>query len=151
MADFYKSAYGGMADGSVAFQRRMPVNQRGNGFFGRIIKGSLAPIIRSVLPYLKDLALDGVGGIVNELKEGKGVKEAATNQFKRTAGNLAEDMARRVRNRVSQVGSGVRRKRRRTQKGSGVSKKRRRQGRKRGAKRRKTTSSRPRRRGLFSV
>lgn len=107
--DFYRKMYGGMAEGTIEIQRRGPTNQRGNGFFGRVIRGSLAPIIRSVLPYLKNMALEGVGGLVSELKEGKSVKEAATTQLKRSASTLAEDMAGKIKRRMTQAGAGIKR------------------------------------------
>lgn len=146
MADFYRQVYGGMAEGTLEVQKRAS-NQRGNGFFGRIIKGSLAPIIRSVLPYLKDLALDGVGGLVSDLKEGMNMKDAAKSQLKRSASTVAEDMASTIKRKFAQTGSGIRKK----QKGSGLSKKRRRQGRKRGAKSKVKTTARPKQRGLFPI
>lgn len=137
MADFYRNVYGGMADGTIEIQKRGPLNQRGNGFFGRLIKGSLAPIIRSVLPYLKDMALEGVGGLVEDLKQGRSMKDAASNQFKRSASNLAEDVATRVKRTLAQSGSGL---------------KRRRQARKRGAKKKEPTRQiRPKQRGIFPI
>lgn len=132
-AEFYRHVYGAMAEGRLDVQRRHVVGQRGSGFFGRIIRGSLAPIIRSVLPYLKDIALEGVGGLVNDLKNGISVREASKTQIRKTAANLMDDVAKRMR--PVQEGSGFRRKRKRVT--------RRRQP--------ETPKSRRRRPGLFNV
>lgn len=130
-SEYYRNVYGAMAEGR--YQQRHVANQRGNGFFGRIVRGSILPLIKSVLPYIKDVALDGVGGLINDLKEGKTVKEASKNQLKRTSSAVLGDMVKRLR---LQTGSGVRRKRK--QKGSGLRKKGKRQARPRGRKRRKS-------------
>lgn len=115
-SEFYMRHYGAMADGH--FQHRYVAAQKGNGFFGRIIKGSLIPVIKSVLPYLKDIALDGVGGLVDDIKNGKSFKEATSGQLKRTSETVLNDMAKRVK---QQSGTGIRRRR---QKGSGFRKQR---------------------------
>lgn len=119
-SDFYMNHYGAMADGH--FQQRYVAAQKGNGFFGRIIKGSLIPVIKSVLPYLKNIALDGVGGLVDDIKNGKSLQEATTGQLKRSSETVFNDMAKRVKR---QSGSGVKRKKQRgsgyrKQRGSGV-------------------------------
>ena len=142
-SEFYRNVYGSMAEGRYRY--RHATVQRGNGFFGRVIRGSLLPIIKSVLPYLKDVALDGVGGLVNELKEGKSVKEASSNQLKRTTSNLMSDMARRIKNRQS--GTGLRKRKRRKQTGSGVGKRKRQ--RKSGVRKRRTP--RPSNRSVFRI
>lgn len=115
-SEFYKRHYGAMAEG-VHHQRFIPT-QKGNGFFGRIIRGSLIPVIKSVLPYLKNVALEGVGGLVDDLKSGKSFRDATTDQFKRSSETVLNDMAKRVK---KQTGSGLRRRRR--QKGAGIRRK----------------------------
>lgn len=133
-AEYYRRVYGSMAEGRLEVQRRHVIGQRGSGFFGRIIRGSLAPIIKSVLPYLKDVALEGVGGFVSDLKDGKGMKDASKNQIRKTAATLMSDIAKRITPRPVQDGSGFRKKRR-----------------KRVTLTRQTPQPRPRQTGLFNV
>lgn len=83
------------------------------------IKGSLIPVIKSVLPYLKNVALDGVLGLVDELKSGKSFKEATSDQLKRSSETVLNDMAKRIK-KPQQAGSGVRKRR---QKGRGIRRK----------------------------
>ena len=111
-SEYYRNVYGAMAEGRVEYQRTSGRGQKGNGFFGRLIRGSIAPMIKSILPYLKDVALDGVGGIVNNLKEGMTVKEASKSQLKRTASTLMNDVAKKL-SKKEQSGSGFRRPTRR--------------------------------------
>lgn len=115
-SDFYIRHYGAMADG--AHQQRYVAAQKGNGFFGRLIRGSLIPIVKSVLPYLKNVALDGVGGLVDDLKEGKSFKDATTGQLKRASDTVLTDMVKRVK---TQSGSGIK-KRKRGHRGAGLTK-----------------------------
>lgn len=119
-SDYYRKLYGDMAEGR--FQQRFVATQKGNGFFGRIIRGSLMPIIKSVLPYLKDVALEGVGSLVTDLQQGKTLKDAASSSLKKTSSTVLNDVAKRVAK--AQTGSGVKRKKKSTQRGRGVSKRR---------------------------
>lgn len=108
-SEYYRNLYGAMAEGRLDVQKRHVIGMKGNGFFGRLVKGSLAPIIRTILPYLKDLALDGVGGFVSDLKSGTNIKDAAKKVASSTAGNVLEEIAKRAR-RQPQLGSGLRKR-----------------------------------------
>jgi hypothetical protein len=101
---FYLAQTGGAIDPYVSYYR---IPQRGNGFFGRLLKGSILPIIRSVLPYFKDKAIEGVEGILSDVKEGVSLKEAGKRQLKRSAAKVLDDVL------TKQKGSGVRKHKRR--------------------------------------
>lgn len=122
---FYTSQAGGSIDPYVSY-RYLP-NQRGNGFFGRLISGSILPLIKRVLPYLTSKTVEGVEGIVKEVKERKSIKESAKNQLKRSTSSVLQDMASKLQ---PQSGSGLRRKRKRGKKRTQPLSRRKSQGRK---------------------
>lgn len=97
---FYLDQTGGAIDPYVSYYH---IPQRGKGFFGRILKGTILPIIQSVLPYLKNRAIEGVEGILSDVKEGVSLKEAGKKQLKRTASAVFEDIISK------QKGSGLKR------------------------------------------
>lgn len=138
---YYLAQTGGAIDPYVSYYH---LPQRGRGFFGRILKGSILPIIRSVMPYLKDKALGGVEGLVTDMKSGMSIKEAGSRQLKRTASQVMDDVVTKIKQR----GSGVRKRqsrRKRSYKRKGPARKgTRRRGVKRG---RKTKRSRTKSRG----
>lgn len=103
--NFYTSQAGGRIDPYVSY-RYLP-NQRGNGFFGRLISGSILPLIQRVLPYLSSKTVEGVEGIVKDVKDGISIKQSAKNQLKRSASSVLQDMASKI---SPQKGSGLRRK-----------------------------------------
>ena len=107
--DFYMHQAGGAFDPYVSY-RYLPT-QRGNGFFGRLISGGIMPLIRQVLPYLTSRSVEGVEGIVNDMKEGRSIKESAKRQLKRSASTVLQDMATKI---SKQAGSGLRRRKHKT-------------------------------------
>ena len=117
---FYANQAGGEIDPYVSYVR---LPQQGRGFFGRLIKGSVLPLIRSILPWVKNTALEGVGGLVSDLKEGVSLKEAGKRQLSKAANSAMDEIVAKIRQR----GSGVRKTRR-----------------KRAAKKKKTTCRRKR-------
>lgn len=100
----YLNQAGGSINPYVSY-KHLP-SQRGRGFFGRVIKNSIMPLLKSVLPYLKETALDGLGGILGDLKNGESIKEAGKNQFRKTASKVATDVANNMK------GSGLKQRRR---------------------------------------
>lgn len=107
-AEYYSSQAGGAMDPYVSY-RFLP-NQRGNGFFGRLVTGSLLPLIQRVLPYLTTKTIEGVEGIAKDVKEGKSIKAAAKSQLRKSASSVLQDMASKV---AKQSGSGIRRRHKR--------------------------------------
>lgn len=111
---FYCDQAGNGIDDFYSSYRYLP-NQRGNGFFGRLIKSSLLPLLKSIMPYIKDTAVEGVGNLIENVKSGENIKQAAKNALKNTASNVLTDMAAKVK---KQKGSGLRKsKRKRQQRG----------------------------------
>ena len=113
----YSDQAGGALNPYVSY-RHLPY-QRGRGFFGRVIKGSIMPLLKSVLPYLKDRALEGMEGVVDGIKSGETIKQAGTNQLKKTTARLATDVATRMK------GSGVKKRSLKSRKIIGITHKRR--------------------------
>ena len=88
------------------FRYHRPVTMRGNGFFGRLIKGGLLPLIRSVMPYLGGKAVDAVGNFADHIKQGKSFKSAAKSTVKKGVASMARDLS----NRMDQEGDGLKKR-----------------------------------------
>ena len=71
--------------------------QKGHGFFGRIIKGSVFPLLKQLWPYLGAKALDTGSNILADVYNRKGLKESISANLKRTAGDIAEDALVKVK------------------------------------------------------
>lgn len=85
--------------------------QKGDGFFGRMMSGTILPIIKKVLPYLGKQALSTAQDIAGDLSQGQKFKESVGKRFKSAAGRVGEDAMAKVR---QLSGSGKRKRRRRT-------------------------------------
>lgn len=79
--------------------------QKGHGFFGRMIKGSILPLIKKVLPYLKDQVIDTGREFGRNILTSDNFKQAATRTAKRKLGDIATDALERVKS-MTQEGSG---------------------------------------------
>lgn len=79
--------------------------QKGHGFFGRMIKGSILPLIKKVLPYLKDQLFDTGREFGNNIMTSNNFKEAAKKTAKRKIGDLATVALQKVKS-MTQDGSG---------------------------------------------
>lgn len=91
--------------------------QKGHGFFGRLLKGSVLPLLKRVLPYLGKKALDTGVGILGDVYNRKPVRESIRNRAKQTASQIAEDALVRVR---GMQGEGIKRRRARRRKTKGI-------------------------------
>lgn len=83
-------------------------NLRGNGIWSTI-KGGLAPIFKSLLPYLGGSAVDAMTGLASEIKRGKTFKEAAKTQARKTGSKMALDLSEKL----AQTGEGTKRRNKR--------------------------------------
>ena len=81
--------------------------QKGHGFFGRIIKGSVFPLLKQLWPYLGAKALNTGSNILADVYNRKGLKESISSNLKRTAGDIAEDALVKVK---EMKGKGLRRR-----------------------------------------
>lgn len=97
-------------EGIGAFYSGYAYPQRGGGFFGRILKGGILPLLQRILPYLGEKAVDAYQGMVSDYRQGKTIKEVGKRGIRRTAATVARDIAEKLN---PQEGSGIRRKRRR--------------------------------------
>lgn len=108
--DFFTSQAGSGVATYGGFRYHRPVSMRGNGFFGRFIKGSLLPIIKNVIPYLSNQAATTVTDFTDNIKQGKPFGKAVKGSLKRGVARMARDFA----SNMEQEGEGPRRKRRRS-------------------------------------
>lgn len=83
--------------------------QMGDGFFGRMMSGTVLPIIKRVLPYLGRTALSTAKDIVSDVSQGEKFKESFRKRLKNSANKVGEDAMTKVK---QLTGSGRRRKRR---------------------------------------
>lgn len=79
--------------------------QKGHGFFGRMIKGSIMPLIKKILPYLKDQLFDTGREFGNAVMTSNSFKEAAKKTAKKKLGDFATDALEKVKT-MTQEGSG---------------------------------------------
>ena len=104
MDEYYKNQ-AGSGIGGFAGQRY----QKGDGFFGRLVSGSIIPIIRKVLPYLGKTALNTGVNILSDVSNGENFKSSAKRRLSETGRVIGE----RTMAKVKEItGSGRRRKRR---------------------------------------
>lgn len=112
--------------------------QKGDGFFGRLISGSILPMIKKVLPYLGKTALGAAGEVWNDVSQGEKFKESLKNRLRSTAGKVGFDAMGKLR---EFTGSGRRRKRRVRSKKRAVRRKPKRSGKRKTKKGRKTSKT----------
>lgn len=107
---YYASQAGGSLD---AFQGYEYYNgQKGNGFFGRILKSGLLPLLKKIGPYLGKKALSTVTGVASEMTAGQPIGSALKRTIKRVGSSVAKD----VSNYLDEGQEGTGRKRRRMRK-----------------------------------
>ena len=83
--------------------------QKGDGFLGRFISGSVLPIIKKVLPFLGKTALSTGIDILGDVSSGMKVKESA----KRRLREAGEKVGEKARAKIEQLtGSGKKRRKR---------------------------------------
>lgn len=68
--------------------------QRGNGFFGRIVSGTVMPILKKVLPFLGKTALNAGSDLLSDIEREENIKASAKKRFsesKKKIGKAAMD------------------------------------------------------------
>lgn len=83
--------------------------QKGDGFFGRLISGTVLPIIKKMLPFLGKTALNTGMDILHDVSQGEKIGDSVKKRVRNTAGYLGEKAMAKVR---EFTGSGSRRRRR---------------------------------------
>lgn len=103
MDDYYINQ-AGSGLGGFAGQRY----QKGDGFFGRLISGTVMPIIRKVLPYLGKTAINTGIDILGDVSQGEKFKDSVKRRFRETGERVGEKAMSKVR---EITGSGRKRRR----------------------------------------
>lgn len=97
--------------------------QKGDGFFGRFVSGSILPLIKKVLPYLGRQALATGSDVLNDVAEGQKLGESIKKRLRETGDKINTTAMAKVR---EMTGSGRKRRKRRTRKPSKPGKQRKR-------------------------
>lgn len=85
--------------------------QRGAGWFGRVIKGGIVPLLSKILPYLGSKAVEAYQGMAQDFQSGRtDLKEIGKRQLRRSGAAIARDVA----SKLEQTGSGIRKRKRRS-------------------------------------
>lgn len=108
--------------------------QKGDGFFGRFVSGSILPLLKKVLPYLGKTALSAGADILGDVSQGQKLGESFKNRMNETGQKITDKSMSKVR---ELVGGGPKKKRRRREqkaKAPKVTSKRRAKGRKKTTK-----------------
>ena len=104
MDEYYRNQ-AGSGIGGFAGQRY----QKGDGFFGRLVSGSILPIIRKVLPFLGKTALSTGVNILSDVSTG----EKFTSSAKRRLKESGKKIESRAMAKVKEItGSGKKRRQR---------------------------------------
>lgn len=81
--------------------------QRGDGFFGRFISGTVLPIIKKVLPFLGKTALESGVGVMNDWSKGEELGKSLKRHFSEGANKVADAAEEKVK---QLTGSGKRKR-----------------------------------------
>lgn len=71
--------------------------QKGDGFFGRLIAGTVLPLIKKALPFLGKAALNTGVDIVRDVAEGQQFKESLKRRIRKTGDNIADKAISKVK------------------------------------------------------
>lgn len=71
--------------------------QRGDGFFGRLISGTILPLVKKVLPFLGKTALDAGVGAMNDWSKGEKLSESLKNHFAQGTGKVTDALEAKVK------------------------------------------------------
>lgn len=84
--------------------------QKGDGFFGRFVSGSILPLLKKVLPYLGKTALSAGADILGDVSKGQKLGDSFKNRLNETGQKITDKSMSKVR---QLVGGGPKKKRRR--------------------------------------
>lgn len=84
--------------------------QKGDGFFGRLVSGTILPLVKKVLPYLGRTALNAGLDIASDVADGEKFKSSFKKRMKSSAEKVGADAMAKIQ---EVTGSGKRRRRRR--------------------------------------
>ena len=89
------------------YQYHDPVVLKGNGFFGRIIKGGLIPLVKKVGAYLGLKAKDQFLPVLQDLASETNLKTTMKRAGKRVAKSMLRDAADKIDSTEDQRGEGL--------------------------------------------
>ena len=72
MKDFYERYYQAEASGHV----HTPAPQNGRGFFGRVVKSTMQPLVQTLTPYVKEGAIKAGKNILQSLERGESLSQS---------------------------------------------------------------------------
>lgn len=84
--------------------------QKGHGFFGRLVSGTILPILKKMLPFLGKTALSTGMDVVRDVSQGEKIGSSVKRRLRETAESLSDKAMAKVR---EMTGSGAKRRRRR--------------------------------------
>lgn len=76
---------------------------KGNGFFGRILKSGIMPLINKVIPYLSRAAMPTVQNFAQNIADGQTLGQAGKRSLKKATSHILDD----VSSSLKQDGSGI--------------------------------------------
>lgn len=71
--------------------------QKGDGFFGRLIAGTVLPLIKKALPFLGKAALNTGVDIVRDVAEGQKFKESLKKRVRKAGDHISERAMKKVK------------------------------------------------------
>lgn len=71
--------------------------QKGDGFFGRLIAGTVLPLIKKALPFLGKAALNTGVDIVRDVAEGQKFKESLKKRVRKTGEDITDKAIMKVK------------------------------------------------------
>lgn len=91
--DEYYVNQAGSGLGGFAGQRY----QKGDGFFGRMISGTVLPMLKKVLPYLGKNLVSTAGDVMTDISQGQKLKDSVKSRLKETGSRIGTDAMAKVK------------------------------------------------------
>ena len=95
------AAYQAQAGGSISPYSGMRY-MKGSGFFGRILKSGVMPLINKVIPYISRAVMPTIQSFAQNMVDGQSFKEAGKRSLKKGASHILDDVSGSL-----QDGSGI--------------------------------------------
>ena len=71
--------------------------QKGSGFFGRFVTGSVLPILKKVLPYLGKTALNTGENVLSDLANGEEATSSIVRRLKESRNRVGKDAEEKLK------------------------------------------------------
>lgn len=92
MDDYYKNQAGSGIGGFHGVRY-----QKGSGFFGRFITGSVLPVLKKVLPYLGKTAINTGQNVLADMANGENAKTSIRRRLKESSNKVGRDAEEKLR------------------------------------------------------